>query len=186
MVRASGMMRLEVADHHGSHRKLLWTPGEDPSLPRVPPGRTAKVDAIIVPTVRHPANLTDAVNLAVALDCDLVTLHSGKWTSAREAAKRFRGRAELHAIDVPDPANLGLPQLRSSQLLAPTRFRRPAGTVAKRNLGLLLSHLVGWERVVYLDDDIEIHDPEHLSQASALLDIYNVVGLFIGGFPDNS
>jgi hypothetical protein len=68
----------------------------------------------------------------------------------------------------------------------PTRFRRPADTGTKRNLGLLLSHLVGWERVVFLDDDIEIHDPEHLKQASALLDTHNVVGLFIGGFPDNS
>ena len=179
------MMRLEVADHHGSHRKLLWTPGEDPSLPGVPPP-TAKVDAIIVPTARHPANLNDAVNLAAALDCDLLTLHSGKWTSARDAARRFRGRARLHAIDVPDPDNLGLPELRSSQLLAPTRFRRPADTGTKRNLGLLLSHLVGWERVVFLDDDIEIRDPEHLKQASALLDTHNVVGLFIGGFPDNS
>lgn len=180
------MTRLEVADHHGSHRKLLWTPGEDPSLPGAPPPPTAKVDAIIVPTARHPANLNDAVNLAAALDCDLLTLHSGRWTSAREAARRFRGRADLHAIDVPDPANLGPPELRSSQLLAPTRFRRPADTGAKRNLGLLLSHLVGWERVVFLDDDIEIHDPEHLKHASALLDTHNVVGLFIDGFPDNS
>lgn len=180
------MMSREVADHHGSHRKLLWALGEDPSLLGDSPPRTAKVDAIIVPTARHPANLNDAVKLAAALDCDLVTLHSGKWTSAREAARRFRGRAALHAIDVPDPANIGLPELRSSQLLAPTRFRRPADTGAKRNLGLLLSHLVGWERVVFLDDDIEIHDPEHLKQASALLDTHNVVGLFIDGFPDNS
>jgi hypothetical protein len=180
------MMKLEVADHHGSHRKLLWTPGEDPSLPGVLPQPTADIDAIIVPTARHPANLNDAVNLAAELNCDLVTLHSGKWTSARETARRFRGRADLHAIDVPNPANLGLPELRSSQLLAGTRFARPADTGAKRNLGLLLSHLVGWERVVFLDDDIEIHDPEHLRQASALLDTHNVVGLFIDGYPDNS
>jgi hypothetical protein len=175
------MTKPEAADHHGSHRELLWAP-EDPSLPR------ADIDAIIVPTARHPANLKDAVNLATSLKCALVTLHSGKWTSARETARRFRGKADLHlhAIDVPDTANLGLPDLLTSQLLAGTRFARPADTGPKRNLGLLLSHLVGWKRVVFLDDDIEIHDPEYLRQASALLNIYNVVGLSIGGFPDNS
>jgi hypothetical protein len=181
MVEVTVMTKPEAADHHGSHRELLWAP-EDPSLPR------ADIDAIIVPTARHPASLKDAVNLAASLKCALVTLHSGKWTSARETARRFRGKSDLHlhAIDVPDTANLGLPDLLTSQLLAGTRFARPADTGAKRNLGLLLSHLVGWKRVVFLDDDIEIHDPEYLRQASALLNIYNVVGLSIGGFPDNS
>ena len=101
-------------------------------------------------------------------------------------SEAISGEGELHAIDEPDRANLGPPELKSSQLLAPTSFRRPADTGAKRNLGLLLSHLVGWERVVFLDDDIKIRDPEHLRQVSTLLNIYNVVGLFIGGFSDNS
>ena len=113
-------------DHHGSHRDLLWTLDE-------PSSRLAQVDAVIVPTVRHPACLQDAADLAVSLDCPLVTLHSGKWTSARDAAQRLPASLDLIAIDVSDPASLRLPDLETSRLLAGTRFARKTDTSAKRN-----------------------------------------------------
>jgi glycosyltransferase involved in cell wall biosynthesis len=187
MAEVRGMMKPDAADHHGSHRDLLWAP-DDPSLPEAgaPAPPAADIDAIIVPTARHPANLKDAVALAAALNCVLVTLHSGRWTNASETMRRYDGKADLRAVDVPNTASLGLPELASSRLLAGTRFARLTDTGTKRNLGILLSHMVGWERVAFLDDDIEIHDPDYLRQASALLDTHNVVGLFIGGFPDNS
>ena len=80
--------------------------------------RRAHVDAIIVPTVRHPANLQDAAKLAIALDCPLVTLHSGKWTSAAVAAHRLPGEADLITIDVRDRASLRLPEFATSHILA--------------------------------------------------------------------
>lgn len=166
-------------DHHGSHRGLLRNPGaEDP--------RRAQVEAIIVPTVRHPANLTDAAELAISLDCPLVTLHSGKWTSAQVAARRLPAEVDLIAIDVPDRAGLRLPDFKTSSVLSGTRFERQTDTSAKRNLGLMLSHMLGWKRIVFLDDDIEVGDPDDLRRAAGLLDTYDIVGLFIGGFPDNS
>ena len=51
---------------------------------------------------------------------------------------------------------------------------------------LVLSHMLRWKRVVFLDDDIHVPDPDDLSRAVSLLDTHTAVGLGIGGFPDNS
>ncbi|TDC76539.1 hypothetical protein [Actinomadura sp. 7K507] len=173
------MTPARTQDHHGSHRHLLWNP-DDPGCPA-----RAHVDAIIVPTNRHPAHLTEAARIAALLDCPLVTLHSGKYTSAREAARRLPRDTDLIAIEVPEQDALRLPDFETSRLLT-GRFARNTDTSAKRNLALMLSHLVGWERVVFLDDDITVRQPEDLRTAAGLLSTYSAVGLSIGGFPDNS
>ena len=169
----------ETDYHHASHRALLGKPGTK-DLCR------AKVDAIIVPTVRHPANLRDAAELAIALNCPLVTLHSGKWTSAVVAARRLPPQTDLIAIDVPASARLRLPDFQTARVLGRTKFHRPADTSPKRNLGLMLCHMLGWKHIVFLDDDIEIPDPADLELAAGLLDDHNIVGLFVEGYPDNS
>jgi hypothetical protein len=165
-------------NHHGSHRRLLWAADESPQ-----PG---KVDAIIVPTTRPVVYLQEAANAALFHGCPLVTLHSRKWTSAH-AANAYLGKSvDLIAIDIPAAAQLRLPELATARLLAGTVFEQRSDLSTKRNLGLLLSHMLGWERVVFLDDDIRVPDPGDLSKATGLLDTYAAVGLGIGGFPDNS
>ncbi len=168
----------EGLDHHGSHQKLLWA-HENASAQK-------RVDALIVPTIRTPTLLRAAADIAARLDCPLVTLHSQTWTNLPVIARRLRGDINLIAIDVRDHTRLGLPELKTSRLLASTRFERRTDTSAKRNLGLVLSRLLGWERIAFLDDDIEVPDPGDLARASALLDTYNAVGLANVGFPDNS
>src|ERR1700722_5430159 len=96
----------ETPDHHGSHRKLLW-PADDT-------GKKREIDAIIVPTARTPAYLDSAAELARSLACTLVTLHSKRWTSAAGAAQRLRN-VDLIAVDVPDPAQLRLPDWETSR-----------------------------------------------------------------------
>jgi hypothetical protein len=144
------------------------------------------IDAIIVPTARTPAYLAEAAKLAQAVNCPLVTLHSKKWTSSALAAQRLPRSVDLIAIDVPDRARLRLPDWQTSQLLHRTVFARRTDVSAKRNLGLLLSRLLGWSRVLFLDDDITGLNPADMWTASGLLDTHNAVGLHIGGFPDNS
>jgi hypothetical protein len=165
-------------NHHGSHRRLLWV--ADGSE------RPGKVDAIIVPTTRPVVYLREAATAALALGCPLVTLHSRKWTSAHAASAYLGGSVDLIAIDIPDQAQLRLPALETSRLLAGTLFEQRSDLSTKRNLGLLLSHMLGWDRVVFLDDDIRVPNPNDLSKAVGLLDTYAAVGLGIGGFPDNS
>jgi len=165
--------------HHGSHRDLLWSPA-DSSATR------CGIDAIIVPTARRPAYLNVAANVAMALGCALVTLHSGKWTTADKAARRFAADVDLVAIDVPEPERLHLPDWETSRLLAGTAFARRTDLSAKRNLALMLSHMLRWSRILFLDDDITQVNPHDVRKASGLLDTYSAVGLQIGGFPDNS
>jgi hypothetical protein len=165
-------------DHHGSHRRLLWQPENSP--------RPGRVDAIVVPTTRPVAYLKDAAAAAFFLGCPLVTLHSRKWTSARAATEHLGRSVDLIAIDLPDPAQLRLPELETSRLLAGTMFEQRSDLSTKRNLALVLSRMFGWERVVFLDDDIRVPYPDDLSEAVGLLDTYTAVGLGIGGFPDNS
>jgi hypothetical protein len=172
----------EVQDHHGSHRDLLWS-GEH--------ARLKSIDAVIVPTARRPAYLSEAAALAEALGCTLVTLHSKQWTSADNALLRLPRSVDLIAIDIPDPADLNLPQWRTEQYLPDKIFPRLAkfprtDLSAKRNLGIVLSRLLGWSAVMFLDDDITELDPRHVRRASGMLDVHNAVGLHVCGFHDHS
>jgi hypothetical protein len=178
VVEAAVMAAIETAHHHSSHRPLIWSVDESAT--------PVKVDAIIVPTARPVAYLKDAAAAALALGCPLVTLHSGKWTSARAAARYLDPEIDLIAIDLPEVARLRLPHLETSRLLTGTIFERKTDVSTKRNLALMLGHTLRWKRVVFLDDDIRVPNPGDLSQAVGLLDTHTAVGLGIGGFPDNS
>ena len=113
-------------------------------------------------------------------------MHSQKWTNAFAAAAYLDPAVDLIAIDVPDAAQLRLPELETSRLLAGTMFERRTDLSTKRNLALVLSHKLRWKRIVFLDDDIRVPNPLDLSRAAGLLDAHTAVGLGIGGFPDNS
>jgi hypothetical protein len=178
MVQVPVMDATRNPDHHGDHRRLLWQADEAAPL--------ARVDAIIVPTFRPLSYLEEAARAARFLGCPLVTLHSPGRTSASEAGARFGRSVDLIAIDVPEPAQLRLPVLETSRLLAGTIFERRTDVSTKRNLALVLSHMLRWRRVVFLDDDIRVPEPADLSRAVSLLDTHTAVGLGIGGFPDNS
>jgi hypothetical protein len=173
------MAGTQTPHHHGSHRRLIWSADES--------ARRVKVDAIIVPTVRPLPCLEDAARAARSLSCPLVTLHTPGRTRASAAAFYLDfWSLNLIAIDVPEPANLRPPELETSRLLAGTPFERETDVSTKRNLGLLLSHMLRWKRVVFLDDDIRVLDPADLGKAVSLLGTHAAVGLGIGGFPDNS
>jgi hypothetical protein len=169
-------------DHHGSHRDLLWSGDQVQSQ---------RIDAIFVPTIRTPAYLGPASRLAQELDCAIVTLHSKQWTTAAKASQRLPKSVDLIAIDVPDPALLRLPRFQTSLLAAHKVFpwdrrRVPTDLSVKRNLALVLSRLLGWSRVLFLDDDITGLNPPDVLDAGGLLDTHNAVGLQVGGFPDHS
>jgi hypothetical protein len=171
--------------HHGSHRQLLSPSSGLHNVPRT------QIDAIIVPTARRPAFLRNAAQLAQELDCVLVTLHSGKWTSAKKAERWLLSKEigiDLLAIDVWQSESLRLPRWRTSDLLANTPFARRTDLSMKRNLGVQLSRIAGWSHVLFLDDDISSLRKDDISAAVGLLKAKGLqaVGLEVGGFPDNS
>ncbi|GAA0602370.1 hypothetical protein GCM10010174_18150 [Kutzneria viridogrisea] len=165
------------AHHQGSHRNLLAT-GK--------PTTQHEVDAIIVPTARPAAYLRKAIALASRLDCTLVALCSKLASPQHTVALAGAAGVDVLAIDVDElPAGL-VPEFQTCLMLRNTRFERRTDTSLKRNLGLLLAKVVGWQRVVFLDDDISVPRPEDLTDAAGLLDRYAGVGLANGGYPDNS
>ena len=167
-------------DHHGSHHGLLRAPGD-------PPPQWPGLDAIIVPTIRHPAFLAQAARLAQILNCTVVTLHSGDLTGAAWAARFLPADTDLIAIDVTQPPSLlNLPPWETSRLLNQTIFARRTDLSAKRNLALMLSRMLDWSRILFLDDDITATNIEDIRRAIRLLEANNAVGLHIGGFPDHS
>ena len=178
MARVSPVPSAATPDHHGSHRDLLWSP-DDPSQAR-------GIDAIIVPTARRPAYLAEAAALAQELSCTLVTLHSKQWTSVAKAAPRLPSDVARISIDVPDPSHVRLPDWKTSRLLNGTVFARRTDLSAKRNLGLVLGRMLGWSRVLFLDDDITELKADDVRRASGLLSTHTAVGLQVGGFPDHS
>jgi hypothetical protein len=124
------------AHHHGSHQRLLHTPGNLSSA-------WPKLDAILVPTARDPGRLVEAARLAQFLDCTLVTLHGGNRTSAAHAWRLLPTDVDLIAIDLAASAELRLPRWETSRLLSQTIFARRSDVSAKRNLGLTLSRVLG-------------------------------------------
>ncbi|MEU6154078.1 hypothetical protein ABZ816_29205 [Actinosynnema sp. NPDC047251] len=164
--------------HHGSHRDLLRTV----TSAAVP---TSRIDAIVVPTARHPAALDAALDLGARLGCAVVALCS-RYSSADQVAARARPGGELVAVDTDRlPAGL-LPEFGTTTMLAGTIFERRVDTSLKRNLGLLLAGVAGWQRVAFLDDDIAVPDPQDLNRAAGLLDTADAAALAVQGFPDNS
>jgi glycosyltransferase involved in cell wall biosynthesis len=169
--------------HHGRHEHLISV------APR--PNQTLQdPDAIIVPTGRRAPSMEHAIKLAAKLHCKLVALcsRSSIATEVVDVAKRYQ--ADVIVIDVMTWSNGVLPRFATSKLLNRTEFWRTADTSHKRNLGLLLARLSGWQRVVFLDDDITIPDHEDLRMAAWLTDDYAGVGIEIDprrpSFPDNS
>jgi hypothetical protein len=166
-----------------SYRHLL-------RFPAIPVGiRDASrpvVDAIVVPTVRSPTQLNLAAELALRARCQLVTLYTDDFPAdlasvlaklqqqglATPLALRSRGMHDLLdlAADLPQ-------SLPSSCALDISR---------KRNLGLLIGRACGWERMLFLDDDIRRINVGKLSSAAMLLAEYPVVGLQVSKYPDAS
>ncbi|MFI6318128.1 hypothetical protein ACIBG8_11445 [Nonomuraea sp. NPDC050556] len=165
------MIPINPLNHHATHRHLLWVPDA--------PLSDARIDAIVVPTVHAASALDHARKLAKELRCRLLALCSGELTKLRSEGDR------LIEIDV-SPGDLGLPVFETSQMLAGTPFQRTTDLAAKRNLALALARMLGWRRIVYLDDDILIRGADDLRRAAGLLGQYRAVGLSVGGFPDNS
>jgi hypothetical protein len=165
--------------HHASHRGLIRQ--------SAPTSGRAPVDAIIVPSARRAAALTEVGRLAEQLGCAVLVLCS-KHSEAAKAVGRLSARPgfDIIAVDFPSTRIPRLPVLETSSVLGDSKLQRRTDTSAKRNLGLVLARLLGWKRVVFLDDDIEVPDAADLERAVALLDSRDGVGLHIQGFPDNS
>lgn len=165
-----------LAAHRWTHRALLSY------LPSGPGG----IDAIVVPASRPAAYLLPAMEVAAGLGCEFVALCSGR-VRQDEAAGLAAEVPDLSwtlvAIDQKSGEGLldfGTSDFRQAALSAVGDLSR------KRNLGLLLAHLAGWRRIMFLDDDIRDVSPRALRAVAAKLGPGRAVGMLATDFPDNS
>lgn len=166
------------ANHDGSHRRLLT------EIDTVPAPDT-EVQAIIVPTARPETYLHPAIGLAAELDCALVLLCSRSAAAEKAADMARRAGVTFAAITI-DAAGRLLPRFETTKLLSRAGLGITGDVSPKRNLGLLLGRLAGWDRAVFLDDDIVVPNPADLRSAVRHLDEFDGVGLENTGYPDNS
>ncbi|HWD02601.1 MAG TPA: hypothetical protein VG674_09135 [Amycolatopsis sp.] len=166
---------------HTTHRRLLDEVGAGRQA-----GPEADLDAIIVPNGRAESALSHAYDVAREIGVPLLLLCSHDANSARAVLAAKEAGAQAVAIDTDHVRPGAVPRFATTRLLARHDLLRAADTSFKRNLGLLVAGLSGWNRVLFLDDDITLPRPADLREAAGLLDRYAAVGLTNTGMPDNS
>lgn len=141
--------------------------------------------AIVVSASRPAGHLAAPFELARAVNCPAVVLSSGA-TSVAETLAQASRFPELGAVVIPVGPDDG------QQICPLTTDAWGTGTAGlgdlsvKRNLGLLLARLSGWETVFFLDDDIEGLAPTDVDRAMAVLPDEGMAGMPARYFPDNS
>jgi hypothetical protein len=155
-----------------------------------PPGNSKRtgLDAIIVPGSRPASFLQPVIELSALLGVLLIVLCS-KQTSVEQVATRVLKTpgARSLVIGVPDDWNHpGIPSRTSASTFKNANAYRQSDLSAKRNLGLLLARLHGWNKIAFIDDDVMISEPSSLARLAGQLDQYQVAGMLVRKHPDNS
>jgi hypothetical protein len=168
----------EKVGHRYTHGQLLARPalivGADPP-------------AIVVPTIRQPSAVRDALLLGRTLGCPVVVLCSG-WSSAAEVGRQAQ-TIGAHVVAVDVVKDSGLPVFTSDVLLASRKRQgldRTNDVSRKRNLGIAAARMRRWSGLVFLDDDITDLHPDAIRTAFGLLKDHNVAAMQNVGYPDNS
>lgn len=155
--------------------------------------RARTLDAIIVPASRPAHHLVHAVRLAQAADCRLVILCS-RQAYVDDVKQRLESWCFNRAIAFDLPADyshrwLEFATSRPDEIrsLPEACAARNTDLSTKRNLGLILARMLGWNRVFFMDDDITNVSFTDLRHAVAMLgQQYHSVGMRVKDFPDNS
>ena len=152
--------------------------------------RRGHVDAIIVPAARPaPASFfKPVIELAAVLGAFLVVLCS-KETKVEQVAQRIATTPSGRALIAPIPDGWRhplFPHRTSAGEFQSASASRGSDLSAKRNLGLLLARLQGWNKIVFIDDDITISRPDRFARLAGQLENNQVAGMLVRQFPDNS
>jgi hypothetical protein len=177
---------LRRVQQRASHAAL----SRDVSTVPAPPARSrlGRLDAIIVPASRPASYLQPAINLAARLGVLLVVLCS-KQTRGEKVAERVSASPGARALVVEIPENWNHPKFPTrtcDQAFRTANADRASDLSAKRNIGLLLARLHGWNKIAFLDDDITIAQPGNIARLTAQLDRHQVAGMIVRKHPDNS
>jgi hypothetical protein len=148
----------------------------------------AHLDAVIVPASRPASFLQPAIELSALLGAFLVVLCSKK-TKAEQVAMRVARTpgARCLIVQVPETwKHLGFPTRTSADVFRRASADRSSDLSAKRNLGLVLARLHGWNKIAFVDDDVTLSRTDNIARLGGQLDVHQVAGMVVRRFPDNS
>ena len=177
-----------------THVQLIG-PAETPFLAVRP---SYALDAVVVPASRPAENLKTAIDAAKAIGCHLVVLCSFRIDPADLVALLDRKNfSKATVVAVPGAYNhwrFGLETTWWAKEGAGERVChiRDRDLSVKRNIGLALARMLGWNRIFFMDDDIR-----HISAGAILRTVsllgtegpggrYRSAGMTVKKFPDNS
>jgi hypothetical protein len=146
------------------------------------------LDAIIVPASRPASFLQPAIELAAFLGVFLVVLCSRQTKIDQVAGRvaRTPGARSL-IVRIPDRWNHpDFPTRTSAEMFNTANANRVSDLSAKRNIGLLLARLHGWNKVAFVDDDITLSQTDNIARLAGQLDEHQVAGMVVRRHPDNS
>jgi hypothetical protein len=171
-----------ITEQHPSHNGLL-----DSSHESMVQGQFG---AILVPTNRPVKSLEFCISLAREAGIPLIVVCSKRVSKEEVIAASSGADVEVYAVDLPMPAAgppEGISFLTSTdeELLA-LSSGQTRDLSAKRNLGLLIAKMLGWERLMFLDDDIFGISKAEVDALAAGLNHHDVSVLIPDRFPDNS
>lgn len=176
---------------YSTHAELV-----ESSCPPVPSAGTG-LDAIIVPAARPARNLRTAVNLAKDTGARLIVLCSFR-THVDDVGDLLAEHKLRDAVVVEMPRESGdwiLEDFATTQWVhhGPGKGvcgARNSDLSMKRNTGLLLARMLGWERIFFMDDDIRTVSADAVLSTVSLLGTdgysYRTAGMSVKEYPDNS
>jgi hypothetical protein len=150
--------------------------------------RSGRLDAIVVPASRPASCLKPAIRLSAQLGVQLVVLCS-KQTKREQVAERVSASPGARAliVEIPDGwSHSEFPTQTSHEVFKRANANRDSDLSAKRNVGLLLARLHGWNKIIFLDDDVTLSRTDNVARLAGQLDRYQVAGMILGEYPDNS
>ena len=134
--------------------------------------------AILVPTNRRVGSLSFCIDLARETRIPLIVLCSKRVNKDEVIAFAPDEGVQIYAVDLPvrapaAPEGIAFLTSTDEKLLAVSSGRtRDLST--KRNLGLLIAKMRGWERLMFLDDDIYGISKADVDALAAGLNSHNV------------
>ena len=175
-----------VREHHGCHRSLVPRARERFLAGGVVgPG----IDVVAVPAARAAANLHQSAAVAAELDVPLVVLASRETVpaAAHEVARVHLPSDRI--VIVTQNGKWHVPRVMLTADTEPTSRGRTSDTSAKRNLAIAMARMCGWERVLFVDDDVSGFgrlETDTVRRALADGTGLEAVGWTFDRFPDNS
>jgi hypothetical protein len=170
-----------IPEQGASHNRLL-----DPTH-RSSDG--AQFGAILVPTNRPVEMLDYSMKLASETAIPLIVVCSKRVDRHQVFAAAALANIEAFAVDLPPyPANpLGISFATSTDAdLLAASSGQTRDLSMKRNLGLVIARMLGWQRLMFLDDDISHVSKTGVDALAAGLSDHSVSVLIPEYFPDNS